>query len=170
MSGVTLVAPPVDDDGFDEADWLAGALVFVLADDGALFLGVADLVAEAAAEAEDAAASVGAGLVQVEFGVGWSVFLPVPPEVRLGLGLGETVGVGVRLGLLLGLTLALELVLALAEVLALALALVVPPLPWLPLDDVAGAVVFPVVLLAGLVLITVTDECLDGDGQALCVL
>jgi hypothetical protein len=162
VSGVTVVLP-VDDDGFDEADWLADAL----ADDEALFLGVADLVAEA--EGEATVACAGAGLVQVEFGVGWSVFLPVPSEVRLGLGLGDTVWVGVPLGLLVGLTLALELLLALAEALVLALALVVPPLLWLPLDDVAGAVVLPVVLLAGLLLVTATDECVDGDGQELGV-
>jgi hypothetical protein len=153
VSGLTLV-PPVDDEEFDEADWLVEALAFALAVDDALFLGVAEVLPEGEAATT---ACVGAGLVQVGFGVGWIVFLAVPFDVGLvlGLGLSDTVAVavGVPLGLLLGLT--LGLVLALAEALALALALAVLPPLWLPLDDVAGAVVSPVVLLAGLVLVAV---------------
>jgi len=169
VSGVTVVLLPVDDDGFDEADWLVGALAFALADDEALVLAVADALAEAEAlaETEDTAAAVGAGLAQVVFGVGWTVFLPVPPEVSLGLGLGlgDTGGVvaGVPPGLSLGLTLALGLVLALAE--ALALALVVPPLLWLPLDDVAGTVVVAVTLVGELVLACVVDWCAEAGAQ-----
>jgi hypothetical protein len=168
--GLTIV-PPFDDDGFDEADWLADALAFTLADDDALFLGAA----EALTEGEDTtAACVGAGLVQVGFGGGWTVFLTVPPDVELvlGLGLSDTVevAVGVPPGLSLELTLGLGLGLGLAEALALALELAVLPPLWLPLDDVAGAVVFPAVLLAGLVLVAVTDCCVDGDAQELGVL
>jgi hypothetical protein len=85
----------------------------------------------------------------------------------LGLGLGDTVGVGVPLGLALGLTVALGLVLALAEALALGL-VVLPPL-WLPLDDVAGAVVFLAGLLAAPVPASVADGCVDGDAQELGV-
>jgi ABC-type nitrate/sulfonate/bicarbonate transport system permease component len=78
------------------------------------------------------------------------------------------VGVGVLLGLSLGLTLALgPLVLALGE--ALALGLVVLPLLWLPLDEVAGAVVLSLVLLAALVFVSVADGCVDADGQELGV-
>ena len=66
------------------------------------------------------------------------------------------------LGLTLGLTVALGLlVLALAE----ALALVVLPSLGLPLDDVAGAVAFPVGLLAEPVAVSLADGCVDGDGQ-----
>ena len=159
MSGVMVMAlVPADEAGFAEADWLADGLAFALADDDALVLGVADSVADG----EDAAACVcaGLGLGQVWFGVGAIVFCPV--AVAVGLGLWETVGVGVPLGLTLGLTVALGLlVLALAE----ALALVVLPSLGLPLDDVAGAVAFPVGLLAEPVPVSVADGCVDGDGQ-----
>jgi hypothetical protein len=57
------------------------------------------------------------------------------------------------------------LALALSD--ALELALAVLPLLVLPLEDVAGAVVVAVVLLGGLLLVTVTDACVDGDAQAL---
>ena len=71
------------------------------------------------------------------------------------------------LGLVLGLT--LGLVLGLAE--GLELGLVVLPLLWLPLDDVAGAVVVWVAPLGGLVLVCAADECVDDDdGQAVGVL
>jgi len=157
VSGVMALAP-ADDGGFDEADWLADALAFTLGDDDALLLAVADSVAEG----DEAAACVraGLGLGQVWFGVGAIVFWPV--AVAVGLELGDTVGVGVPLGLWLGLTVALGLlVLALAEALAL---VVLPPLG-LPLDDVAGAVAFPVGLLAEPVPVSVADGCVDGDGQ-----
>jgi hypothetical protein len=72
----------------------------------------------------------------------------------------------VLLGLSLGLTLALGLpALTLAE--ALGLGLVVLSLLWLPLDEVAGAVAFSVVLLAALVFVSVADGCVDGDAQEL---
>ena len=157
MSGVMALVP-ADDGGFDEADWLADALAFTLGDDDALLLAVADSVAEG----DEAAACVraGLGLGQVWFGVGAIVFWPV--AVAVGLELGDTVGVGVPLGLWLGLTVALGLlVLALAEALAL---VVLPPLG-LPLDDVAGAVAFPVGLLAEPVAVSLADGCVDGDGQ-----
>jgi len=157
VSGVMALVP-ADDGGFDEADWLADALAFTLGDDDALLLAVADSVAEG----DEAAACVraGLGLGQVWFGVGAIVFWPV--AVAVGLELGDTVGVGVPLGLWLGLTVALGLlVLALAEALAL---VVLPPLG-LPLDDVAGAVAFPVGLLAEPVAVSLADGCVDGDGQ-----
>jgi hypothetical protein len=170
VSGLTVV-PLVVDDVFDEAawlvdaDWLVDALAFALADDEALFLGEGEVLLDGE---DTAAAWVGAVLVQVgSAAVGWIVFLAVPPEAGLVLGLtvldAVAVVVGVLPGLSLGLTLALALAealaLALAEALALALALelAVLPLLWPPLDDVAGAVTFPVVLLAGAVLVTVTD-------------
>ena len=73
--------------------------------------------------------------------------------VLLGLGLGLSDGVSVavevplRLGLGLGLELTLELALELAE--GLGLGLEVLWVLWLPLDDVAGAVVVSVVVLGG---------------------
>jgi hypothetical protein len=157
VSGVTVVLP-VDDDGFDEAEWLADALAFTLADEDALVLGVADVCPEG--EATAACAGVGPGLEQVVSGVGWIVFWFVPPDAGLvlgpGLGLGDSVGLEVALGLPLGLTVALGLlVLALAEAPALGF-VVLPPL-WLPLDDVAGAVGFPAGLLAELAVASVFD-------------
>jgi hypothetical protein len=175
VSGVMAV-PPVDDAWFDEADWLADALAFALADDDALAFALADadpLVlgeADVLAAGEDPAVRVGVALVQVAFGVAWIACWCVASDVGLvvGLGLGDTLGVGVPLGLALGLTVALGLlVLALAE--ALALGLVVLPLLWLPLDDAAGAVAFPVLLLAALVAVRVAGGCVDGDAQELCV-
>ena len=167
MSGV-MAALPVDDDGFDEADWLADALAFALADADALVLGVGDVLP--AGEATTACVGAWLALVQVGFGVGWIVFSPVPPDAGLvrgpGLGLGDTVGVGVLLGLSLGLTVALGLlVLGLAEGLALGLVVLLPL--WLPLDDAAGAVAF----LVGLELAVVSawDGCADGDGHELGV-
>jgi hypothetical protein len=143
---MTLALPaPVVDDGLDEAG-LVDVLAFALADDDGLFVDWD----EALAEVVDTRACVGDGLVQLELGVGWGVCWPAPAELvlalGLGLGLGDTDGVfvGLSLGLALGLVLALELVLALAEELAELAVL-------LPLDDVAGAVAFPVALLGGLV-------------------
>ena len=63
------------------------------------------------------------------------------------------------LGSGLGLRLTLGLVLGLAE--GLGLGLVVLPLLWLPLDDVAGAVVVWVAPLGGLVLVCAADGCVD---------
>ncbi len=141
--------PPVVDDGLDEADALADALAFVLADDG-LFVGWD----EALAGVVDTAACAGADPEgeQVELGVGWGFFWSAAAELVLALGLGDTAGVvvGLSLGLTLGLALALELALALAEALA-ELAVLLS----LPLDDEAGAVAVPVALLAGLVVVDV---------------
>jgi hypothetical protein len=78
------------------------------------------------------------------------------------------VAFGVPLALALGLLVALGLVLTLGE--TLELGLVVLPLLWLPLDDVAGAVAVPVVLLGELDLVSASDGCTDGDGQLLGVL
>ena len=160
----------VDDDCFDEVDWLAEgdalAEYDALSDDEARADDDALAVADVLAEGEDAAACVGAELGQVEFGVGRIVVWAVATDV--GLGLGDAVGVGVLLGLALGLAVTLGLlVLALEE--APALGLVVLPLLWLPLADVAGAVAFPLGLLAALVPVNVTDGLADGDGQELGV-
>jgi hypothetical protein len=163
VPGLTVL-PFVDDDGFDEADWLADALAFALADADALCLGAADVLLE---DEDTTAAWAGPVLVQVESGVGWIVLFPVPPELGLvlGLGLSDTVAVvvGVPPGLSLGLTLGLGL--GLADALALELAAL--PLLWLPLDDVASAVTFSVALLAALVLVSATDGCVDGGAQEL---
>jgi len=142
---MTLALPAPVVDGLDEAG-LVDVLAFALADDDGLFVGLD----EALAEVVDTRACVGDGLGQLELCVGWGVFWPAPAELvlALGLGLGDTAGVvvGLSLGLALGLVLALELVLALAEPLAeLAVLLSLPP------DDVAGAAVVLVALLAGLV-------------------
>jgi hypothetical protein len=164
VSGVTAVLP-VDDDGCDDADWLADddALAFTLADDDALVLGVADVCPVG----EDTAACVctALGLVQVEPDVGWIVFWSVLFDVEPVLGLGDTVVVAVSLGLTLRAAVALGLL-----VLALAGGLVVLPPLWLPLDDTAGAGGFPVGLLAELGVVSAPDGLVDGDGQELCVL
>jgi len=169
VPGLTVL-PFVDDGGFDEADWLADALAFALADADALCLGAADVLLEGE---DTTAAWFGAVLVQVESGVAWTVLLPVPPEVGLvlELGLSDTVAVvvGVPPGLSLGLTLGLGLGLGLGLADALALGLAALPLLWLPLDDVAGAVTFPVALLAALVLVSATAGCVDGGAQELGV-
>jgi hypothetical protein len=68
-------------------------------------------------------------------------------------------------GLALGVRLTLGLGLALTDVLELALTVL--PLLVLPPEDVAGAVVFAIVVLSELLLVGVADACVDGDGQAL---
>ena len=112
---------------------------------------------------------VGAELVQLELGVGWTLFLADPLELGLApvLALEDVVGVADTEppGLALGVTLPLGLALALPD--ALELALAVLPLLVLPLEDVAGAVVVAVVPLGELLVVDVTDECVDGDAQAL---
>ena len=118
--------------------------------------------------AVDAAACVAGGVVQVGSGVG-----PGGSGgsglVLLGLGLGLSDGVSVavevplRLGLGLGLELTLELALELAEVLGLGLGLEVLWVLWLPLDDVAGAVVVSVVVPGELEVVWLADGCVDGD-------
>ncbi len=122
--------------------------------------------------AVDAATCVADGVVQVGSGVGPTPPVPGPGGsglVLLGLGLGLSDGVSVavevplRLGLGLGLELTLELALALAEVLGLGLEVLW--MLWLPLDDVAGAVVVSVVVLGELELelVWLADACVDGD-------
>ena len=83
----------------------------------------------------------------------------LPLEDVVGVAGGEPAGVA------LGVTLPLGLALALPDGPELALAVL--PLLVLPLEDVAGAVVVAVVLLGELVVVAVTDECVDGDPQAL---
>ena len=154
---------PVVDDALAESDALADVLAFALADDDGLFVGLdEDLVAAADAWPRDAA-----GLEQLGLAVGWARFL----ADLLGLGLAPVLGledvVGVAdtepPGLALGVTLPLGL--ALAD--ALALAFAVLSLLVLPLADVAGATVVAVVPLGELLLVSVTDGCVDGDAQAL---
>ena len=116
--------------------------------------------------AVDAATCVAGGVVQVGSGVG-----PGGSGgsglVLLGLGLGLSDGVSVavevplRLGLGLGLELTLELALELAEVLGLGLEVLW--MLWLPLDDVAGAVVVSVVVPGELELVWLAVGCVDGD-------
>jgi hypothetical protein len=186
------LAPADDDDGFDAAGVLVDVVALALAP-VPVFLGLAEDedLAEAEEDAEDAeeeaeedaeeeaeeaeedavdaAACVVAG-VQVGFVVASTPLLPGPAELVLVLVLarGVEVAVEVPLGSGLGLRLALGLVLGL--VLGLAEGLVVLPLLWLPLDDVAGAVVVWVAVLGGLVLICVTGGCVDRDGQTVGVI
>ncbi len=146
---------------------LAFAEDFALADDDGLFVGVG--VDEALAEAADTWPRVGAELVQLGLAVGWTFFLAdllgfgVAPLLALEDGVG-VVGAEPP-GLALGVTLTLGLALALPD--ALELALAVLPLLVLPLEDLAGAVVVAVVLLGELLVVDVTDECVDGDPQGL---
>jgi hypothetical protein len=160
---------PVVDDELDESDALADVLAFVLdfalADDDGLFVGVGeDLVA-----AGDTWLRVGAEFVQLGLAVGWTLFLADPLELGRApvLALEDVVGVACAepAGVALGVTLRLGLALALPD--ALELALVVLPLLVLPLEDVAGAVVVAVVVLGELLVVAVTDECVDSDPQAL---
>jgi hypothetical protein len=161
---------PVIDDAPDESDALADVLDFALADDDGLFAGLdEDLVATV-----DTWPRVGAELVQLGLAVGWTLFLAdlLGLGLALVLALEDVVGVAGAEppGLALGVTLPLGLALALPDALELALAvlpLLVLPLLVLPLEDVAGAVVVAVVLLGGLLLVAVTDGCVDGDVQLL---
>ena len=160
---------PVADAALAESEGPAGALAFLLgfalADDEALSVGVDDDLAAAV----DTWSCPGAGLVQLELGVGWALFLADPVELGLApvLALDDVVGVtdGEPPGLALGVSLALGLTLALPD--GLELALVVLPLLVLPLEDVAGAVVVAVVPRGESLVAGVADECADGDGQAL---
>ena len=158
---------PVVDDAVAESDALAFAEDFALADCDGLFVGVD----EALAAAGDTWPCVGAELVQLGLAVDWTLLL----ADLLGLGLGlapllaleDVVGVvgAEPPGLALGVALPLGLALALPD--ALELTLTVLPLLVVPLEDVAGAVVATVVLLGELLLVAVTDECVDGDPQTL---
>jgi hypothetical protein len=157
------------DEEVDVAGALVDSVAFALADEEALFAG--EDLAEAADVAEDVA------LAQLGSGLGRTLSLLVSSDLALipvlvlllalGLGLVDVAGV-VEVSLGLGLPLALALALALAEALALELALIMLLL-WLPLGDVAGAVVAPVVLLGELFLVSATDGCVDGDEQGLGV-
>jgi hypothetical protein len=158
---------PVVDDEFDESDALADVLAFpvdfALADDDGLFVGLD----EGLAAAVDTWPRVGAAFVQLGLAAGWTLFLADPLELGLApvLALADVEGVagteppGLALGLTLGLALALPD--------APELALVVLPLVVLPLEDVADAVVVAVVPPGDLLLVGVTDGCVDGDAQAL---
>ena len=98
--------------------------------------------------------------MQLELGVGWTLFLA--DLLGLGLALDDVVGVvgteppGLALGVALGLALVLPDGLELA-----------PPVPLLvlPLEDVAGAVVVAVVPPGELLLVDVTGGSVDGDAQ-----
>ena len=166
--GASLVLP-VADAALAESEGPAGGLAllldFALGDDEALSLAVDDDLAAAV----DTWSCPGAGLVQLELGVGWALFLADPVELRLApvLALDDVVGVtdGEPPGLALGVSLALGLTLTLPD--GLELALVVLPLLVLPLEDVAGTVVVAVVLLGESLVAGVADECADCDGQAL---
>ncbi len=157
--------PVVDE--LDESDALADVLAFAvdfaLADDDGLFVGLDDDLAAAV----DTWPPVGAEFVQLGLAVGWALFLADPLELGLApvLALEDVAGVAGAEppGLALGVTLPLGLALALPDALELALAV----LPLLPLEDVAGAVVVAVVPPGDLLLVAVTDECVDGDAQAL---
>jgi len=113
-----------------------------------------------------------AELRQLGLCVGESVFLADPLELALELVpvLGDVGGVvvGAPPGLSLELTPALGLVppLGLAPPLPDGLGLPLAVLLALPLGDVAGALVVPVVLGGELFLVCFTDGCADGDGQA----
>jgi hypothetical protein len=155
---------PLVDDALDESDAPTFGLDFALADDEGLFVGLDEALVEAVDTWPRRAEFVQLGLA-----VGWAVFL----ADLLGLGLAPVLAledvVGVAgaepPGLALGVTLPLGLALALPD--APELALAVLPLLVLPLEDVAGAVVVAVVLPGELLLVGVTDGCVDGDGQAL---
>jgi hypothetical protein len=154
---------PVVDDELDESDALAFTVGFALADDDGLFVGLdEDLVAAVATWPR-----VGAEFVQLALAVGWALFLADPLELGLApvLALEDVAGVAGAEppGMALGVTLPLGLALALPDALELALAV----LPLLPLEDVAGAVVVAVVPPGELLLVAVTDGCVDGDAQAL---
>ncbi|MGH3227724.1 MAG: hypothetical protein ACRDOA_03955 [Streptosporangiaceae bacterium] len=153
--------PPVVDDALDESD----ALAFALADDDGLFVGLdEDLVAVVDTWPRD-----GAELEQLGLAVGWALFLA--DLLGLGLGLALVLGledvVGVADTEPPGLALGVPLPLGLALADALELAPAVLSLLVLPLEDAAGAVVVAVVLLGELLLVGVTDGCVDGDAQAL---
>jgi len=156
---------PVVDDELDESDALAFRVGFALADDDGLFVGLD----EDFAAGVDTWPPVGAEFVQFALAVVWALFLADPLELGLApvLALEDVAGVAGAEppGLALGVTLPLGLALALSD--ALELALAVLPLVVLPLEDVAGAVVVAVVPPGELLLVDVTDGCVDGDAQAL---
>jgi hypothetical protein len=167
--GLSVVLP-ADDDGV-----LVALVAFALADDDALVFGLAEDVAEGLDEgvpeadvaAAEAAACAEAGLV-VQFGCRLGRTDPLV-VVGLGLLLGVWVADGllVGLGLLLGLLLAdcVPVVVGLGLLLALALELAVLSLLWLPLDDVAGAVVAWVALLGEVLVVCVADGRAEDDVQ-----
>jgi hypothetical protein len=111
-------------------------------------------------------------VAELGHGADGSFFLADPLELALELVpvLGDVgcVVVGAPPGLSLELTPALGLVppLGLAPPLPDGLGLPLAVLLALPLGDVAGALVVPVVLGGELFLVCFTDGCADGDGQA----
>jgi hypothetical protein len=158
---------PVVDDEFDESDALADVLAFTvgfaLADDDGLFVGLDEDLGAAV----DTWPPVGAAFGQLGLAVGWTLFLADPLELGLApvLALEDVEGVagaeppGLALGVIPGLALALPD--------GLELGFAVLPLLVLPLEDVAGTVVVTVVPPGDLLLVGVTDGCVDGDAQAL---
>jgi hypothetical protein len=159
-----VTPPPVDDDGFDEADVLADVPVLGLDDADALFVALGDDEAGDEPDADDRTPL--AGGVQVEFGVGWFSAVRAEPGLPvfllwlglgLGLGLGDDGGLdSVLLGLALGLPPGLGLPLGLAEEPAL-----VPALArLLALDDALA-------LSVELLFVTAADECADDDEHVL---
>ena len=152
---------PVVDDALDESDALTLGLGLALADADGLLVGLDEAPVEGGVNTWPR----GAEFVQLGLAVGWTLF--VADLLGVGLALEDLVGVAGAEppGLALGVTLPLGLALALPD--APELALAVLPLLVLPLEDVAGAVVVAVVLLGELLLVGVTDGCVDGDGQAL---
>jgi hypothetical protein len=154
---------PVDDDGV--------LVALALGEDDALILGLDDGLDEDVPEAEeevaDAGACVGVWLV-LQLGCAAGVLLSGTVGLGLLLGLPLADGVPVVVGLGLGLLLA-DGVLVVVEVglgLLLAPALELAVLLWLPLDEVAGAVVVRVAVLGELVVLCVADGCAEDDAQA----
>jgi hypothetical protein len=129
----------------------------------------ADEEAEDEDDEEDAAGAVACAadwLPQVGCGLGGTVLLGGAVELGLLLGssLPDDVSVGVDVGLGLPLADCVPVVVGLG--LALELELAVLPLLWLPLGDVAGALVVWVDLLGELVVLCDADGCAEGDVQA----
>ena len=116
-------------------------------------------------EVADTAGCEAAELVQDELGLGWTVFLAVPPGEGSSLALlwdGDWLVVGVASGVTLGVTLVvgLGLRLVLGEELAGELTLLLGLPVWLPLGEVTGAVVV-LVALGELLVLSAMDGCVD---------
>ena len=157
-------------DVLDVSDGLDAVVAFtvdlVLSDDDGLFAGVdEDFVT-----AVDSWLRAGAELVQLGPGVTWALFLADPLVLGLALCVLPVEDVvvvagGEPPGLTLGETVSLGLPPGLAD--PLGLPVTVLPLLEPPLAGVAGAVVVAFVLLGTLVVVTVTDGCVDADTQVL---
>jgi hypothetical protein len=163
------VVLPADEDGVLAAFALGDddALVFGLAED--VDEGLDEGVLEAEEEAAAAAVCVEVGLlVQVRCELaGTGPLVVVGLGLLLGLLVADGVLVLVVLGLLLGLLLddGVPVVVGLGLLLAPALEPAVLSLLWLPLDDVAGAVVVWVALVGELLVVCVADESGEADVQ-----